>query len=655
MTKSYANILEKGSRLKKLFAVFAAALALSAVMAMPAKADLAAVGPVNTDPASAGSGQDFPFWFQDQAGLRLGLCIDGPPNCLTSPGDLTPPDGEAFWFSAAADLTTSGGSGAVEMATEAAYLDGAAAFNRIRIRIDVANPGTYTVTYPYGEKTFNVTSGGTRAINFTDDIGCGAPPCGDFAASTAGEIENFLTWDTFGTTGPGAPPAGYIGDLVTPHTVIGSTIPDATDPTGFRNNVKIEGPGIAPDGGNVVQTRLFTVEGKIFGVTAFANPKGGTFKQDLSGANSVKLTASDPAAEIRYAAGDGTQADPTATSGEVYNPATGIDVTDGNPTGNGEATTILKFKAFIRDGTGAVTSESPVITETYNIDTLAPATPGAPDLDAASDSGSSDTDNITNDTTPTFSGSAEAGSTVDLFVGGVKKGSATATGGTYSITTSSALAQGSHSVTVKATDAAGNVSIESAALAPVKIDTVAQKTTANPKGGLYNAAKSVSLASEAGAKIYFTTNNTTPDPNDPNDLYSGPINVSANTSLRSLAVDVAGNTSEVATESYTFDTVAPRLSSKSPAANATRVAVQSNVRISFNENVKGVSGATFKLKQGARVIPAKVTYNASTKTAVLNPVRNLASGKKYTVALTGGISDNVGNRLTPTVWRFTTR
>src|SRR5215210_6554597 len=564
MITGYENILERGSRLKKLLAASATALALSVALAMPAHADLAAVGPVNTDPAAEGSGQDFPFWMQDQGGLRLDLCIDGPPNCLTSPGDLTPPDGEAFWFSAANTFDTSAGAdtGAVEMATEAAYFDGAAAFNRIRIRIDVENPGTYTVSYPYGEKTFDVAQGetGIKAINFTQDDGCTAPPCGNFASSAQGEIDRFLTWNTFGNTGPGAPPAGYIVDASTPLAVIASTIPAATDPSGFRNYVKVEGPGIAPDGGDVVVSRLFTVEGKISGVTAFANPKGGTFNHDLSGADSVKLTASDPAAEIRYTTGDGNQADPTADSGEVYDPATGIDVTDGNATGNGEATTVVKFMAIVRDDAGAVTSESPVLSQTYNIDTLAPEAPSQPELDAASDSGAKG-DNITNDTTPTFNGTAEAGSTVALFVDGVKKGSAVVTGGSYSVTANGALTSDDHSITAEATDVAGNTGVESGAL-NVTVDSIKPKVTASPGSTTLGPTQKVTLTANEPADIFFTTDTTTPD--DRSDHYTQPLSFTANTTLRYMAVDTAGNASaDPAPQNYTIDGTGPKVATNS--------------------------------------------------------------------------------------------
>ena len=52
------------------------------------------------------------------------------------------------------------------------------------------------------------------------------------------------------------------------------------------------------------------------------------------------------------------------------------------------------------------TSATPASTQTQNvtIDTAAPAAPSVPDLAAGTDSGQLSTDNITNDTTPTFTG-----------------------------------------------------------------------------------------------------------------------------------------------------------------------------------------------------------------------------------------------------------
>ncbi len=109
--------------------------------------------------------------------------------------------------------------------------------------------------------------------------------------------------------------------------------------------------------------------------------------------------------------------------------------------------------------TDAAGNDGAIGSQAYVLDTSGPGAPSAPDLAAGSDSGSSSTDDVTNDTTPTFAGTAESGSTVTLYDtdGSTALGSAVATGGNWSIT-SSALAAGSHTITVKATDAAGNVS-----------------------------------------------------------------------------------------------------------------------------------------------------------------------------------------------------
>ena len=84
----------------------------------------------------------------------------------------------------------------------------------------------------------------------------------------------------------------------------------------------------------------------------------------------------------------------------------------------------------------------------FTVDTLSP---GVPTVAVTSS---------TTDTTPDFSGTAEAGSTVTLSVGGATElGQATAdTNGDYTFTPSTPMTVGTHVVTVRATDAAGNVS-----------------------------------------------------------------------------------------------------------------------------------------------------------------------------------------------------
>ena len=113
------------------------------------------------------------------------------------------------------------------------------------------------------------------------------------------------------------------------------------------------------------------------------------------------------------------------------------------------------------------------------IDTVAPAAPAAPpDLAAGSDTGTSDTDDLTNDTTPTLTGSfpitPTAVPTMRLYANGILIGTAPANGA-WSIT-SPALADGVHAFTSTLVDAAGNESAPTAALG-VTINTTAPTVT----------------------------------------------------------------------------------------------------------------------------------------------------------------------------------
>src|SRR6185503_1233201 len=110
------------------------------------------------------------------------------------------------------------------------------------------------------------------------------------------------------------------------------------------------------------------------------------------------------------------------------------------------------------------------------IDTSAPVAPSTPDMTAATDTGSSNADDITSDTTPTFAGTAEAGSTVTICGGVTQLGTATAAAYASPGITVSALSSGTHSITAKATDTAGNVSSASGALS-ITIDNTVPTVT----------------------------------------------------------------------------------------------------------------------------------------------------------------------------------
>jgi len=120
----------------------------------------------------------------------------------------------------------------------------------------------------------------------------------------------------------------------------------------------------------------------------------------------------------------------------------------------------------------------------FTIDTTAPATPAAaPDLQAASDTGSLDSDNITADNTPGFDViCTEAGSLLTLYSDNPAAGTVAGThscsaAGTVTLTANT-LADGSHTFTYTETDPAGNESLSSPGLAVVIDTTVADPSCA---------------------------------------------------------------------------------------------------------------------------------------------------------------------------------
>lgn len=174
---------------------------------------------------------------------------------------------------------------------------------------------------------------------------------------------------------------------------------------------------------------------------------------------------------------------------------------------NGIALNSLDLNAgSIKDDSGnnlTLTLNSVGSTAAVLVDAVIPDAPSTPDLATGSDTGESSTDNITNDTTPTLTGTAEAGSTVTLYDtdGTTVLDTATATGGNWSLT-SSALSEGSHTLTAKAVDGAGNESVASSGLA-VTIDTTAPLVTGSvPDGAALDNAASVIFTVSFNDTVY---------------------------------------------------------------------------------------------------------------------------------------------------------
>jgi hypothetical protein len=222
-----------------------------------------------------------------------------------------------------------------------------------------------------------------------------------------------------------------------------------------------------------------------------------------------------------------------------------------------------------------IDSNNAVVNETHQaitVDDTAPAAPAAPH-DSAVSGGYV---NAANDSaSQALTGTAEAGSTVKIYLNGSSSPAFTTTadgGGNWSQTIGH-LADGSYSYTVTATDAAGNTSAPSSALAFV-VDTAAPAAPATPhdsavSGGYVNAAndsagQALTGTAEAGSTVRIYLNGssspaftTTADGGGNWSQTIGHL-ADGSYSYTVTATDAAGNTSAPSSAlAFVVDTAAP--------------------------------------------------------------------------------------------------
>jgi len=239
-----------------------------------------------------------------------------------------------------------------------------------------------------------------------------------------------------------------------------------------------------------------------------------------------------------------------------------------------------------------------------------------PDLDAASDLGSSSTDNITSSTTPTFTGSAPVGASVQLYVGSTATGSpctADATTGAWSCTTGT-LAAGTHAIkAVSTTVVDQTVTSESSALS-VTVDTTpptvssftsAQASPTNAASFTYALSFSEAVTGVAAGDFSYTGTATgcvfAPGADSGSSRTVTVSGCSEGTVTPRFAAtgaaDAAGNTgpasAETATTTITRDVTAPTVSSFTSAQATPTTATSFTYALSFSEAVTGVAAGDF--------------------------------------------------------------
>ena len=317
------------------------------------------------------------------------------------------------------------------------------------------------------------------AVTLTLDPATDSDPVGD--DQTTFELVNLL-----GTTEPGLPVALYhSSDLNTP---IAASTADGTGAFVFANIALIVGDNpftvkTADRAGNQgsANRTIGCLANDAQAPVIAAQLVNDTGRSDLSESYTDSLT-SDPTIA-------GTITDNNAITSVLLAIADSAPLTDitGNPALQADSSFVFD-RAFFETLLGGPMTDSDytlrmqaqdefgnssaVFTLSFTLDTTAPVV-ATPDLDAASDSGVSDTDNLTNDTTPTIHVDTEADALVSLSVDGIAVGQTT-TGPLYSFTPGP-LNHGDHTVSATAQDRAGNTG--ASAVLDLTIDTQAPAVT----------------------------------------------------------------------------------------------------------------------------------------------------------------------------------
>ena len=498
--------------------------------------------------------------------------------------------------------------------------------------------------------------------------------------------------DAAGNTGPASAALNIMIDTQAPATPAAPTYADGRA-GGLTNDNTPDIKGIAEPGSTVT----IYVDGASVGTTT-ADGAGNytyTLPSRADGAHTVAVTATDAAGNtsgmspvMNFTIDTQSPSAPTITtaknptndntpdvSGTAEANSTVTIIVNGTSVGTttADASGNYTFTLPVQiDGTHAVTATStdaagntsaPSATLNLKIDTQAPA---VPTITTAK--------NPTNDNTPTVTGTAEANSTVTIYVGGTSVGTTTAdASGNYTYTFGTSLSDGTHAITATSTDASGNTSAPSATL-NLKVDTQspAAPTITTAKNPTNDNTPDVNGTAEANSTVTIivdgTSVGTTTADASGNYTFTLPVQVDGTHAVTATSTDAADNTSAPsATLNLKVDTQSPTVPTITTAKNPTndntptvtgKAEANSTVTIHVGSVAVGTTTAdasgnytyTFSttLADGSHAISATSTDasgNTSAKSNVLNLVVDTqAPAAPVVTARTTPANDN-----TPTV------
>lgn len=342
--------------------------------------------------------------------------------------------------------------------------------------------GTASITVAsnsYTDAAGNNGGAGTTPTLTFDTLAPNAPSTPDLEIGSDTGTGALASDDITGITEPVFTGTAESGVTVTLYDTNGTTVLGSTTATGGNWSITSLTLG---EGAHTITAKTTDAAGNVSGASSSLAVTIDTTGPTLAITSNVTALKVGETATITFTFSE----DPGATF--TWNGAAGDVVVTGGTLGAIAGSGLTRTATFTptastNGGTASITAAASSYTDaaensggggttpSLTFDTRAPNAPSTPDLAGGSDLGTSNSDNLTRRTTPTFTGTAESGATVTLYDtdGTTILGTGTATGGSWTIT-SSTLSAGGHTISAKTTDAGANVSSASSGLS-VTIDT----------------------------------------------------------------------------------------------------------------------------------------------------------------------------------------
>ena len=498
----------------------------------------------------------------------------------------------------------------------------------------------YTVTSTDSAGNVSTASGSITVDTVAPVLTGGLSTVSDSGSSAADRITKVNTPSFNGTGEVGAAVALTIGGQ-TYNTTVGAggtwSINVSNTLTDGNQNYTLTGTDTA---GNVTTlTNSITVDTAapaFAGGLSAASDSGSSAADRITKINTPQFSgAGEVGAAVALTIGSQTYTT-TVGAGGTWS----IDVTTPLAEGN------RPYTLTATDTAGNVTT----LTNSVTVDTSTAVTAR---LSVASDSGTLNNDNITNDNTPGFNGTGEVGAEVALTIGGQTYTTTVGAGGTWSIASVSTLANGNQSYSVTSTDIAGNTNTVSG---NITVDTVAPAfaggLSASSDSGISAADRITKIntphfsgTGEVGTAVVLTIGEQT---------YTttvgagGTWSVTASTPLSEgnkpytiTGTDLAGNQTSLS-GSITVDTTAPVLTGGLSTASDTGSSATDRVTKVTTPQFTGTgeTGAAVALTLGGQTYNTTVDSGGTWSINVTTPLTH--GNKPYT--LTG--TDAAGNITT---------